>query len=627
MGNLKNRARKPSRKRKRIALREKAHENIVSDPDNGKDVEDHHKHAHDVDELRPIFVVDSEEAVTPVPSKRSASEQKFGKRLETPLSHHTSPEANTNGSGFAIFSLDILIHLFSLFCCPECKSAGLNLKLNSKKRIGSSICFNLHCPACLFSHEFYSSNPCKVLEKSRNHMEANVRLILAFRNLGIGYEGLSHFMTMMNMEQPVTKKNYDKILDSLHGAYMMEAEASMRKAAEEVKEKDGTCDIAASFDGTWQKPGHSSLNGVVSAISVTTGKVLDFEVKSKRCKACQEKKHINKENDEFLEWKADHSAKCSINHSGSSGSMEVYGVKSMFERSEGKNGLRYVSFIGDGDSSTYQKISKLKPYGEDVQIVKKECVGHVQKRLGTRLRKLKENLKNQKLCDGKPIGGRNRLTDKTIDTLQNYYGLAIRQNKNNLDGMKNDILAGLYHVASTDEHQQHDLCPKGENSWCGWQKDVALKRSTYKHRQGLPDAIVHAVLPVYQQLSKDELLVRCLDSYTQNPNESLNQLIWKKCPKKVYAGRKVVELCTSSAVLSFNEGILGTSDVFKRMGISPGYHCEQGMIAIDKKRLYMAKRKATVAVKMQRKRLRAIRKGLWDRQKEKEKDFYKAGAF
>ena len=54
-------------------------------------------------------------------------------------------------------------------------------------------------------------------------MEVNIRLILALRNLDIGYEGLTQFMTMMNMEQPVTKKNYAKIVDSLHGAYMEEA--------------------------------------------------------------------------------------------------------------------------------------------------------------------------------------------------------------------------------------------------------------------------------------------------------------------------------------------------------------------------------------------------------------------
>jgi len=50
-----------------------------------------------------------------------------------------------------------------------------------------------------------------------------------------------------------------------------------------------------------------------------------------------------------------------------------------------ENGLRYLSFIGDGDSSTYKTVSEAKPYGNEVEIVKKECIGHVQKRFGTRL--------------------------------------------------------------------------------------------------------------------------------------------------------------------------------------------------------------------------------------------------
>ena len=157
-------------------------------------------------------------------------------------------------------------------------------------------------------------------------MEVNIRLICTLRNLGIGYEGLTQFMTILNMEQPVTKKNCAKIVDSLHGACVKEAKASMSKAAEQVKEMNATCDIVASFHGTWQKPGHSSLNGVVSEISVSKGKILDFEVNSKSCKACQEKKHLNKESEEFLEWKTHHIADCQINHSSSSSSMEVYGV-------------------------------------------------------------------------------------------------------------------------------------------------------------------------------------------------------------------------------------------------------------------------------------------------------------
>eukprot|EP00112_Aurelia_sp_Birch-Aquarium-sp1_P016878 Seg3860.2 transcript_id=Seg3860.2/GoldUCD/mRNA.D3Y31 product="hypothetical protein" protein_id=Seg3860.2/GoldUCD/D3Y31 len=118
--------------------------------------------------------------------------------------------------------------------------------------------------------------------------------------------------------------------------------------------------------------------------------------------------------------------------------MEVSGTLDMYKRSFEKNGLRYVSFIGDGDSSTYKTVSNSKPYGDGVEIVKKECVGHVKKRLGTRLRKLKTNYGKKKLSDGKSIGDRGRLTDRKIDTMQNYYGCAIRKNKNNLDGMVKD---------------------------------------------------------------------------------------------------------------------------------------------------------------------------------------------
>ncbi|XP_055869872.1 uncharacterized protein LOC129923362 isoform X2 [Biomphalaria glabrata] len=55
------------------------------------------------------------------------------------------------------------------------------------------------------------------------------------------------------------------------------AEESMEKAAREVKEKvgisneEGITDCGVSIDGTWQRRGHSSHHGVVTAISIETG--------------------------------------------------------------------------------------------------------------------------------------------------------------------------------------------------------------------------------------------------------------------------------------------------------------------------------------------------------------------
>ena len=84
--------------------------------------------------------------------------------------------------------------------------------------------------------------------------------------------------------------------------------------------------------------------------------------------------------------------------------------------------LCYINYIGDGDSESYSDVVAKDPYnGKEVK--KLECVGHIQKRVGARLRKLKSNSKSN-LSDGKPIGGKGRLTDKMINKLQNYFGIA-----------------------------------------------------------------------------------------------------------------------------------------------------------------------------------------------------------
>lgn len=68
-----------------------------------------------------------------------------------------------------------------------------------------------------------------------------------------------------------------------------------------------------------------------------------------------------------------------------------------------------------------QLVIKEKPYGDTVNIEKLECIGHVQKRMGSRLRTLKRKMKGTKSEDGKVLGGRHRLTGYKIDKFQNYY--------------------------------------------------------------------------------------------------------------------------------------------------------------------------------------------------------------
>lgn len=134
--------------------------------------------------------------------------------------------------------------------------------------------------------------------------------------------------------------------------------------------------------------------------------------------------------------------------------------------------------------------------------------------MGRWLRDLKNAYKGRGLDDGLSLGGRDCLTDKRIDLFQKYYGKAIRSNKNDKEGMKTAIWAILYHSASSDDDPQHDYCPEGETSWCGWQRDRAKGTHAYKHKSPLPPAVVEVVKPTFEALSTDELLDRCLEGAT-----------------------------------------------------------------------------------------------------------------
>ena len=199
---------------------------------------------------------------------------------------------------------------------------------------------------------------------------------------------------------------------------------------------------------------------------------------SNKCKACQKwQKRIN--DVKYPEWNASH--QCKINHTGSANSMETAGALRIFKRSYVLRGLKYKNMLGDSDSSTYNSTVESKPYGESVFQTRWECIGHVQKRVGSRLQKLKNASKGVKLSDGKGLGGKGRLTDGKVDMLQNYYGLAVRENLDDVNKMATAIKAVVYHVASTDSNPQHHLCPDGDDSWCGYKRDM----ESYKHKNGL----------------------------------------------------------------------------------------------------------------------------------------------
>ena len=97
----------------------------------------------------------------------------------------------------------------------------------------------------------------------------------------------------MNMPNCITQTAYDSIQKSLATSYLEVSQASKAKTANETRDELGinvpndVVDCKVSVDGTWQRRGYSSLNGVVTLMSNTNGKCIDTHTMSKCCKGCQ----------------------------------------------------------------------------------------------------------------------------------------------------------------------------------------------------------------------------------------------------------------------------------------------------------------------------------------------------
>ena len=141
------------------------------------------------------------------------------------------------------------------------------------------------------------------------------------------------------------------------------------------------------------------------------------------------------------------------------------------------------------------------------------------------------------------------------------------------------------------------FCQRTEDSWCKYQSDKLTGKETYKSKVNLPVEIKSAILPIFQDLSKDELLSKCLHGHTQNANEALNKLIWQRCPKSTFVSKKIVDLATASAVLYFNDGCNGLERIFQRFGIKNGVYKMKLDAKIDQCHVCNTNRKSTQKVK------------------------------
>eukprot|EP00112_Aurelia_sp_Birch-Aquarium-sp1_P003132 Seg1349.9 transcript_id=Seg1349.9/GoldUCD/mRNA.D3Y31 product="hypothetical protein" protein_id=Seg1349.9/GoldUCD/D3Y31 len=331
---------------------------------------------------RPTF--DEERSVQKEETPRSSKQL----RLETIQENEEHPEESTNYYIFTNFTVlqEIISQVGS---CPECQQK-VKIENMLEKRMGYAHNLKLQCTVCTWQFSYYTSETVEFKKgRGRSFHEINLRAGVAFREIGKGHQGLENFSRIMNMHG-IASNAFSNIQEEMFQAYEKVAKASMARKAAEVRGKEDVkldsdpsislCEV--SLEESWQKRGHSSLNGLVTTIC--DGTCIDRHVMTKYCKGCK-KWEAKMGSKEYDDWLLDHD--CPVNHNKSSGAMEGAGALIIFCSSVEKHKLIYSHYIGDGDTSAFKEVVDAQPYKDfDVVPLKLECVGHIQKRLGTQLR-------------------------------------------------------------------------------------------------------------------------------------------------------------------------------------------------------------------------------------------------
>lgn len=107
----------------------------------------------------------------------------------------------------------------------------------------------------------------------------------------------------------------------------------------------------------------------------------------------------------------------------------------------------------------------------------------------------------------------------------------------------------------------------------------------YTHPLPLHLYVKKHILPIYEDLSRNDLLQRCLGGYTQNANESFNATVWRLAPKHLNCGLKIIEIAAYLTGDMFNDGYTFALDVMNDIQLQIVLHCKQFADGYNKHRV------------------------------------------
>ena len=224
--------------------------------------------------------------------------------------------------GYHLIHHGVLQQLAGALSCPVCYGhTSLTIGIDLSKWKGLASCISVSCKTCKYNSTYHSSPV--IINNNAKTFDVNQRSVYAMRSIGLGLSALERFCGVMNLPPPVQNPSYKRLSNRLGDSAKIIADRSTAEAATNVVQVTGSTDIGVSVDGSWQRRGCSSLNGVMVAVSTTNFKVLDVEIMSRHCKACNAKESLKENKELYEEWKVNHHSQCNANYSGSAPGMET----------------------------------------------------------------------------------------------------------------------------------------------------------------------------------------------------------------------------------------------------------------------------------------------------------------
>ena len=292
----------------------------------------------------------------------------------------TLPELNEN----YIVNLKLLGE--GLRQCQKCHAGPLSLDdiCKTPMRIGLGVVLHVKCKDCKEENKIKPYHSHRTGRRGPKTVKLNSRAALAMIHTGQGHSHLKADLSILGVGAmtSATFKAREREVGSAIESVCQESCARYRakeKAESNMVDSNGDALISVAYDGAWQKRGKArdSITGFGTVIGESTGKVLDYGVRSTRCRKCEIAGKSNAV-----------SHNCRKNHSGSSKSMEPEIAVACFNNAT-NHGLKYSSYTGDEDATTESHVKCRVNY----ETAKKTDKNHATRTLGSRLYSAQKTVK------------------------------------------------------------------------------------------------------------------------------------------------------------------------------------------------------------------------------------------